>query len=181
MLGAGVEPAHLAAPEPKSGVSAIPPPERNLCDEVCASDGGGKRLHEAADGRTDLGVDFHGGLAGVDEVVFQFDPSGFEDRGDERSAETEVAFLVALRDGLAGLIRLDDGADVRGADGDHGDESEGAGVDRHSLTLVLPEIRGAAAQGDRIDGVELTFGEHGLTGHAGDREVEAVIIDGAEA
>ncbi len=30
VLGAGVEPAHLAAPEPKSGVSAIPPPERNL-------------------------------------------------------------------------------------------------------------------------------------------------------
>ncbi len=28
VLGAGVEPAHLAAPEPKSGVSAIPPPER---------------------------------------------------------------------------------------------------------------------------------------------------------
>ncbi len=69
VLGAGVEPAHLAAPEPKSGVSAIPPPERNLSDEVCASDGGGKRLHEAAEGRADLGVDFHGGLAGVDEVV----------------------------------------------------------------------------------------------------------------
>ena len=30
VLGAGVEPAHLAAPEPKSGVSAIPPPEQNL-------------------------------------------------------------------------------------------------------------------------------------------------------
>ena len=29
VLGAGVEPAHLAAPEPKSGVSAIPPPERS--------------------------------------------------------------------------------------------------------------------------------------------------------
>ena len=30
VLGAGVEPAHLAALEPKSSVSAIPPPERNL-------------------------------------------------------------------------------------------------------------------------------------------------------
>ncbi len=30
VLGAGVEPAHLAALEPKSGVSAIPPPEQNL-------------------------------------------------------------------------------------------------------------------------------------------------------
>ena len=69
MLGAGVEPAHLAALEPKSSVSAIPPPEQNLSDEVCASGDGGKRLGEAAEGRTDLGVDFHGGFAGVDEVV----------------------------------------------------------------------------------------------------------------
>ena len=30
VLGAGVEPAHLAALEPKSSVSAIPPPEQNL-------------------------------------------------------------------------------------------------------------------------------------------------------
>ena len=44
VLGAGVEPAHLAALEPKSSVSAIPPPEQNLSDEVCASGGGGKRL-----------------------------------------------------------------------------------------------------------------------------------------
>ncbi len=28
VLGAGVEPAYLSVPEPKSGVSAIPPPER---------------------------------------------------------------------------------------------------------------------------------------------------------
>ena len=44
VLGAGVEPAHLAALEPKSSVSAIPPPEQNLSDEVCASGDGGKRL-----------------------------------------------------------------------------------------------------------------------------------------
>ncbi len=69
VLGAGVEPAHLAALEPKSSVSAIPPPEQNLSNEVCASGGGGKRLHEATQGRTDLGVDFHGGFAGMDEVV----------------------------------------------------------------------------------------------------------------
>ena len=69
VLGAGVEPAHLAAPEPKSGVSAIPPPEQNLCPEVCASGGGGKRLGEATEGRADLGVDFDGGFAGMDEVV----------------------------------------------------------------------------------------------------------------
>ncbi len=30
VLGAGVEPAYLSAPEPKSGVSAIPPPERGV-------------------------------------------------------------------------------------------------------------------------------------------------------
>jgi hypothetical protein len=30
VLGAGVEPAHLAAPEPKSGVSAITPPASRL-------------------------------------------------------------------------------------------------------------------------------------------------------
>ena len=117
----------------------------------------------------------------MDEVVLELDAAGFEDRGDERSAETEVALLVALGDGLAGLVSLDDGADVRGADGDHGDESEGAGVDGHALTLVLPEIRGAAAQGDRVDGVELALGEHGFAGDAGDREVEAMVVDGAEA
>ncbi len=34
VLGAGVEPAHLAAPEPKSGVSAIPPPDLGLSVEA---------------------------------------------------------------------------------------------------------------------------------------------------
>ena len=69
VLGAGVEPAHLAALEPKSSVSAIPPPEQNLSDEVCASGDGGKRLHEATEGRTDLSIHFHRGFAGMDEVV----------------------------------------------------------------------------------------------------------------
>jgi hypothetical protein len=117
----------------------------------------------------------------VDEVVLELDAAGFEDRGDERSAETEVALLVTFGDGLAGFIRLDDGADVRGADGYHGDESERSGVDGHALTLVLPEIRGAATEGDRVDGVELALGEHGFARDAGDREVEAMVVDGAEA
>ena len=117
----------------------------------------------------------------MDEVVLELDAAGFEEGGDERSAETEVAFLVALGDGLAGLVSLDDGADVRGADGDHGDESEGAGVDGHALTLVLPEIRGAAAEGDRVDRIKPAIGEHRFAWCTGDGEVEAVIVDRAEA
>ncbi len=44
VLGAGVEPAYLSAPEPKSGVSAIPPPERPVLKTFYCSLPSGKRF-----------------------------------------------------------------------------------------------------------------------------------------
>ena len=44
VLGAGVEPAYLSAPEPKSGVSAIPPPERPVTQTFYCSRPSGKRF-----------------------------------------------------------------------------------------------------------------------------------------
>ena len=117
----------------------------------------------------------------MDEVVLELNTSGLEDRRHERSAETEVAFFVALGDGLAGLIGLDDGADIGGADGDHGDEAERPGIDGHTLALILPEIRGPPTQCDRVDGIELALREHGFARDAGDGEVEAMVVDRAEA
>ena len=48
VLGAGVEPAYLTAPEPKSGVSAIPPPEQTCAVQICGADPIGKRFAEGA-------------------------------------------------------------------------------------------------------------------------------------
>ncbi len=44
VLGAGVEPARLAVPEPKSGVSAIPPPEPTASGRIYCLRAGGKPL-----------------------------------------------------------------------------------------------------------------------------------------
>ena len=44
VLGAGVEPAYLSAPEPKSGVSAIPPPEQPAPQTFYCSRPSGKRF-----------------------------------------------------------------------------------------------------------------------------------------
>ncbi len=83
VLGAGVEPAHLAALEPKSSVSAIPPPEQTCVSQICGAGGGGKRLREPAEGRADFGVELGGGFAGLDKVGLEFDPSRLEEGGDE--------------------------------------------------------------------------------------------------
>ena len=48
VLGAGVEPAYLTAPEPKSGVSAIPPPEQTCAVQICGADAISKRFAEGA-------------------------------------------------------------------------------------------------------------------------------------
>ncbi len=48
VLGAGVEPAYLTAPEPKSGVSAIPPPEQTCVVQICGAAPIGKRFAEEA-------------------------------------------------------------------------------------------------------------------------------------
>src|ERR1043165_279286 len=71
-----------------------------------------------AERRAHAGVEFLAGFRRGEEVFGEFDFSGLEEGDDEGAAKAEVAHLVAFGNSLAGLISLDDAADIRGTDGE---------------------------------------------------------------
>jgi hypothetical protein len=108
------------------------------------------------------------------------DAPWFEQGENGRTAEAEIACLIAFADGLPGRKGELRAAHVGGADRGHEDVADRFRLDADAPTAIAPEVGEIPAQSDGADRPQRAVQQTGWTGHAGRREMEPMVIDRAQ-
>ena len=123
------------------------------------------------------------GLAGglLEQVISKGNFPFFKESDSAGSSKRKIAAFITAVDFFAGSKRLGNGPHVRGADIDHQDGAETAGLKLGDHSLILPQVGKVAAKSNGGNGEERSVDEAGGGWDSRSGEMKAVIIGGTEA